>query len=266
MAFTLIELLVVVAILAILLALLMPSLRSARESAKSACCVNNLRTLSTACQLYANDFDDYFPDAYNASPDLWYSSWHGYVRHYLGNINGNLMDRSLTNYTANPGGISYEIRNIGHKDYNNIRYGPRRPIYHNPFFCPSTTGSYGDGTLYSVVAWGGIWSDYGIDFAVVGAPLWNATFLKTKRSSVRAPERTMLIADCYSANGGAFGNTSRYQISPRHNGFTRANVSYVDGHVESCRWQVIWADTNTQDISISSAITGPPGFKAYMAP
>jgi len=56
-AFTLIELLVVIAIIAVLLAILIPSVRAAREQARRAFCLNNLRQLTTAWILYADEND-----------------------------------------------------------------------------------------------------------------------------------------------------------------------------------------------------------------
>lgn len=53
--FTLIELLVVVAIIAILAALLFPIMSGAKESARRGQCLSNLRQLTAAWQLYAND-------------------------------------------------------------------------------------------------------------------------------------------------------------------------------------------------------------------
>lgn len=57
-AFTLIELLVVIAIIAILMAILMPALNRAKEQGKRATCLNNLKQLTLAWILYADDNDD----------------------------------------------------------------------------------------------------------------------------------------------------------------------------------------------------------------
>src|SRR5262245_24471304 len=66
-AFTLIELLVVVAIIAILAALLLPALREARESAKSTTCLNNLKQIGLAYQMYQDDHNGIFPTVVNPS-------------------------------------------------------------------------------------------------------------------------------------------------------------------------------------------------------
>jgi prepilin-type N-terminal cleavage/methylation domain-containing protein len=60
-AFTLIELLVVVAILALLMSILLPALNGAREQGKAVVCQSNLRMLSVAVYMYAEDNKSYFP-------------------------------------------------------------------------------------------------------------------------------------------------------------------------------------------------------------
>jgi prepilin-type N-terminal cleavage/methylation domain-containing protein len=73
-AFTLIELLVVIAIIAILAAILFPVFAQAKAAAKTTSTISNLKQLGTGVHLYAGDFDDRTPGAFQCgfvTNDIW---------------------------------------------------------------------------------------------------------------------------------------------------------------------------------------------------
>jgi prepilin-type N-terminal cleavage/methylation domain-containing protein len=76
-AFTLIELLVVIAIIAILAAMLLPTLSRAKEAGRRISCLNNLRQLSLAAQMYVNDSHGLYPPRSDADrwPDMFYDNY-----------------------------------------------------------------------------------------------------------------------------------------------------------------------------------------------
>ena len=59
--FTLIELLVVIAIIAILAAILFPVFARAREKARQASCLSNVKQMTLAVMMYAQDYDEVLP-------------------------------------------------------------------------------------------------------------------------------------------------------------------------------------------------------------
>lgn len=59
--FTLIELLVVIAIIAILAAILFPVFARAREKARQASCLSNVKQMTLAVTMYAQDYDETLP-------------------------------------------------------------------------------------------------------------------------------------------------------------------------------------------------------------
>ncbi len=67
-AFTLIELLVVVSILALLISILLPALGRARKNSQRTVCLSNERQCALACNMYANDYNDWLPQG-NIHPD-----------------------------------------------------------------------------------------------------------------------------------------------------------------------------------------------------
>jgi len=63
-AFTLVELLVVIAVVAVLAGMLLPGVVRSKSTAKRAVCLNNLRQICIACQIYVEGNREYYPVAY----------------------------------------------------------------------------------------------------------------------------------------------------------------------------------------------------------
>ena len=101
-AFTLLELLVVIAIIAILASLLLPVLANAKKTALAASGINNLKQLTVAAQLYANDYADAIVPNAPGGPTSWVT---GSVQGLPGAIN--IAD--ITNSLLYPYGGSAKI-------------------------------------------------------------------------------------------------------------------------------------------------------------
>jgi prepilin-type N-terminal cleavage/methylation domain-containing protein/prepilin-type processing-associated H-X9-DG protein len=88
--FTLIELLVVIAIIAILAAILFPVFAKAREKAMITACLNNVKQLSLALQMYVGDHDGFYP--------LATGNYLAYPEPPTPNIEGAMMSYCENNY------------------------------------------------------------------------------------------------------------------------------------------------------------------------
>ncbi|HAH85958.1 MAG: prepilin-type N-terminal cleavage/methylation domain-containing protein [Armatimonadota bacterium] len=79
--FTLIELLVVIAIIAILAAILFPVFAQAREKGRQAACTSNVKQISQAILMYAQDYDDsYLITDESAGFCHWYKLLQPYIK------------------------------------------------------------------------------------------------------------------------------------------------------------------------------------------
>jgi len=74
--FTLIELIVVIAVITVLMAVMVPVLSQAREQGRSTVCLNNLRQMAIAAEVYASGNDGSYPPAYyNQMDEEQFVSW-----------------------------------------------------------------------------------------------------------------------------------------------------------------------------------------------
>lgn len=113
--FTLIELLVVIAIIAILSGIIFPVFNAAREKARITTCQTNLKQLSLACMMYADDNNKHYPPLtyLKTTWHPWYSEgvlYNQYINNanlflcpngYLDSEIGALNSASIMNYTPN---------------------------------------------------------------------------------------------------------------------------------------------------------------------
>lgn len=223
-AFTLIELLAVIAIIGILAAILIPVVSQVRESARSATCVSNLRQLSTAAAGYEME-NGHLPLSRGGSSGAWWVELKPYLGGNEGYLAPNLED--------------------GTEGYGPVVECPARllkaPAF--PAGAPVPTLAANEQVMRD-----------GLSGQAV-----------RRMEEVRAPSMTILFADSTqrsngmsnttlsmypgSRHGGGFAANPRLFDAPvsvahdsdgrgdgtairyRHGG--RANVSFVDGHVES---------------------------------
>jgi prepilin-type N-terminal cleavage/methylation domain-containing protein/prepilin-type processing-associated H-X9-DG protein len=218
--FTLIELLVVLGIVGFLLAILLPGLTRARQQTRSTACRSNIRQISLANNLYANESGGvYCPGAANFLKNL--HRWHGErtaanerfdsskgpLAAYLG---PDLSVRACPSFGAELTG--FEAGNGGY-GYNNAYIGVQTVWHRLETVAPSA-------------------GRYAITTDLAGA--------YTNR--VKRPGDTIMFTDAAFAAGGLieysfaeprfhpqFGSRADPSIHFRH--FKTANVAWCDGHV-----------------------------------
>jgi len=120
-AFTLIELLVVIAIIAILAGMLLPALGRAKQKGQATACINNLRQMTLATKLYADDHGGRYPFTFqvrgnNVTRRAWFNFLQPYqqstnlllcpvrsrkFKEFLQNYPSDAADQAISNYGMN---------------------------------------------------------------------------------------------------------------------------------------------------------------------
>ncbi len=237
-AFTLVELLVVTGIIAILAALLLPGLARAKENGRRIACLNNLRQLGLAMQLYVHDYDDVLPasgpEAGQIFPEQWV--WYGpigtplndpskgaivpYIEKFSKTLLTCPSDRTLLEFQRHPNRFS--VYNWWLSPYSYALSSPWGALHaHN-----------GD--------WN--WLSHGM-----GSTRYWDTVVKNRMFSVNNPAGKVMLADqrriyefesSYTPGSFPPGLSCGWcwpidKLTKRHNG--KGNVTLADGHVETVR-------------------------------
>ena len=201
-SFTLIELLVVIAIIAILAAMLLPVLKSARERGRTANCINNLKQIGSAGNMYGNDNNGF-----------WY--------HQKGGIN-DVEKSGMPRISSYLGGPTLKtLASYANED--------RKQYLPNSFRCPSISEERQ-------------YISYGFSYNTNAADYYCNKVFKTLRytskwtSVVYYPSTVIFAGDGWNLTSGgdnsclARSNSGSYALPhTRHN--SRCNFVFVDGHV-----------------------------------
>ena len=220
--FTLIELLVVIAIIAILAALLLSALSKAKTKAQGIYCMNNLKQVQLAIEIYSSDNAEKFPE--NPGSTITVKSW----------VSGRLS-WDLPPAPANPD-------NTNTLPLTACELGPYVAKNTGIFKCPADVHPGANGPRVRSISMNGFVGDVlNINGHANLNPGWKR-FLKTSDLTVPGPVNTWVILDeCPDSMNDDFfavlmqpGAKWTDVPASTHNG--AGGFSFADGHAEIKKW------------------------------
>jgi prepilin-type N-terminal cleavage/methylation domain-containing protein/prepilin-type processing-associated H-X9-DG protein len=247
-AFTLIELLVVIAIIAILMAILMPALKRAKEQGQRAVCQGNLRQLSMAWLMYADENDG---KIVNGAGGFHYKSGTGMT--YDGGDPGIIERAWVGKGWGDNWNTNSESSNVSEADQKKaIHDGALWPVARNEgcYRCP--TGRRGEWVTYAVVdAMNGLNAlnqRVGVSTGTnhvnsVGTRIGRTVLWVKRQTEISSPPPAdrMVFIDEGTMTPDSFavhyqGNGTWWDDPPvRHGDGT--TVSWADGHANHLKWR-----------------------------
>ena len=210
-AFTLIELLVVIGIIAALAALLLPAISRAKHKSYQSTCVNNLRQIGLAFQLYWGDSNDQFPapgskDVYGPQPEDWI--WWQYGR----GISNSTIGRYVGKFNPVLFTCPLDRRALGLQAQGKVPGEPYRYSYSLTSY--SLTGKNLNPGMSTIIT-----------KARKAYPF--------KSTQVMTPsQKIMLVEECdQTINDPRWVPDGGNYVSDRHEG--KGDVTFADGHVQA---------------------------------